>query len=98
MSRWIRNVILTAGVLVCGATAAQAVGFEDRMSHVLQSGQCPKNDAAVAILSQDPYCAHYPHLSKDACQEQWKAYWGLTLQYNDFLEQCRMQHWPEHKA
>jgi hypothetical protein len=40
----------------------------------MQSGMCPKNDAAAVILSKDPYCGAH-HLSGDACEARWKAYW-----------------------
>ena len=63
----------------------------------MPAGMCPKKDEAIVILSKDPFCAAH-HLSDDACQETWKAYWSETAQYNGFLTQCRMLHWPEHKA
>ena len=95
MQRWIIGT-LTGVNLICSAVAAQAVsvGWLDRSTH---SGICPKHDAAVVIFSKDPYCAAH-HLSGDPCQERWHAYWFETAQYNQFLEQCRMQHWPEHKT
>jgi hypothetical protein len=63
----------------------------------MPAGMCPKKDEAIVILSKDPFCAAH-HLSDDACQETWKAYWSETAQYNGFLAQCRMLHWPEHKS
>jgi hypothetical protein len=63
----------------------------------MPAGMCPKKDEAIVILSKDPFCAAH-HLSDDACQETWKAYWSETAQYNGFLTQCRMLHWPEHKS
>ncbi len=61
------------------------------------AGMCPKKDEAIVILSKDPFCGAHK-LSGDACQETWKAYWFETAQYNGFLAQCRMLHWPEPKT
>ena len=61
-----------------------------RMISSIQSGNCPENASPVAIYSKDPFCTFY-HLSGDQCQHNWKEYWRLTAQYNEFLEQCRMQ-------
>jgi len=83
--------MLTGIILVSGAVAAQAaVGMMER-------GVCPRKDAAVVILSKDPYCSTH-HLSGDSCQARWNAYWFATAQRNQFLEQCRLRHWPEHKS
>ena len=92
MQRWITG-ILTGVILMSSVSASQAVsvGLMER------STICPKHDAAVVILSKDPYCAAH-HLSGDPCQARWHTYWFRTAQYNQFLELCRMQHWPEHKS
>ena len=95
MRRWLTG-ILTGVALVSSAAAAQAVSA-GLMERSMQSGICPKKDAAVVILSKDPYCAAH-HLSGDSCQARWRANWFETARYNGFLENCRMQHWPEHKA
>jgi hypothetical protein len=94
MQRLIRGA-LAGAVLISSAVAAQAVSMP--MERPMHRSGCPKKDAAVAILSKDPFCAAH-HLSGDACEARWKAYWSRTSDYNVFLEQCRMMHWPEHKA
>jgi hypothetical protein len=85
MQRWITGV-LTGVILVCSGATAPAFSLG-----------CPKNDAARVIVSKDPYCSRH-HLKGDQCQARWAAYWGMTAQRNEFLEQCRMRHWPEHKS
>jgi hypothetical protein len=95
MERWIRGA-LAGTILMSSAVAAQAVPLVP-MTRAMHIGTCPRKDAAVVILSKDPYCATR-HLSGDACEARWKAYWFETAQLNGFLEQCRMQHWPEHKT
>ena len=81
--------ILTGVVLLCSTPAAEAVS-PGRMISSMQSGICPKDASAVVIYSKDPFCAFY-HLSGDQCQHNWKEYWKLTAQYNEFLEHCRME-------
>jgi hypothetical protein len=81
--------ILTGVILLCSTAAVEAVS-PGRMISSIQSGNCPENASPVAIYSKDPFCTFY-HLSGDQCQHNWKEYWRLTAQYNEFLEQCRMQ-------
>jgi hypothetical protein len=93
--RWMMGVLTTA-ILACSAAGNQAGAHGRAIEGLMATGICPKKDAAVVILSKDPYCAAH-HLSGDICQARWKAYWFETAQYNAFLAQCRMQHWPERK-
>ena len=83
--------VLTGVILMSSAAASQAAAGR------MERGTCPRKDAAVVILSKDPYCAAH-HLSGDSCQARWQAYWFGTAQHNQFLEECRMRHWPEHKS
>src|SRR5262245_10410482 len=94
--RWMLGVLTTA-ILACSAAGSQAGAHGRAIEGLMQTGMCPKKDAAVVILSKDPYCGAH-HLSGDACEARWKAYWFETAQYNAFLTECRMQHWPEHKT
>ena len=93
--RWM-GVLITA-VLACSAAGNQANAHGPAMQGLMQTGMCPKEDAAVVILSKDPFCAAH-HMSGDACEATWKEYWFETAQYNAFLAECRMQHWPEPKT
>jgi hypothetical protein len=93
--RWMS--ILAAATLACSAAGSQVAAHGRAIEGLMRTGMCPKKDAAVVILSKDPYCGHH-HLSGDACEARWKAYWFQTSQYNEFLAGCRMQHWPEHKT
>ena len=86
------TAVLTGIIVISGAAASQAAAVG-----LMQRGVCPRKDAAVVILSKDPYCSAH-HLSGDSCQARWQAYWFATAQHNQFLEQCRMRHWPEHKS
>ena len=81
--------ILTGVIVLCGTPAAEAVS-PGRMISSMQSGMCPEDASAVVIYSKDPFCAFY-HLTGDQCQHNWKEYWKLTAQYNEFLEHCRME-------
>jgi hypothetical protein len=94
--RWMM-ALLTTAILGCSAAGTQALAHGWRTEGLMQTGMCPKKDAAVVILSKDPYCGTH-HLSGDACAARWKAYWFRTAQLNEFLQSCRMQHWPEHKT
>jgi len=93
--RWMS--VLATAILAWSAAASQAAAHGSRMEGLIQRGICPKNDAAVVIVSKDPFCSAH-HLSGDACEATWKTYWFETVEYNGFLENCRMQHWPEHKT
>ena len=84
------NVFLIISTLVMSSVPANA-------ATETTNALCPKNDAAVVILSKHPYCAAH-HLSGDACQARWEAYWSKTDLKNRFLAECRMLHWPEHKT
>jgi hypothetical protein len=90
--RWMG--VLTMAVVACSVAGSQAGAHGRVMEGLMQTGICPKEDAAVVILSKDPYCAAH-RMSGDACEARWKAYWFETARYNAFLAQCRMQHWPE---
>jgi hypothetical protein len=94
--RWMMAVLATV-ILGCSAAGSEALAHGSRTEGLMQTGMCPKKDAAVVILSKDPYCGAH-HLSGDSCEARWKAYWFRTAQLNEFLESCRMQHWPEHKT
>ena len=93
--RWMG--LLATAILACGAGAGQAVAQGWGMDRSMPAAMCPHKDEAVVILSKDPFCSAH-HLSGDGCEATWKAYWFETAQYNEFLEHCRMQHWPEHKT
>jgi hypothetical protein len=95
MQRWITTTL--AGVILMSSAGITQAASVRLMERSMESGICPKDDAAVVIVSKDPYCGAH-HLSGDPCDARWKAYWFETAQYNNFLSYCRMQHWPEHKS
>jgi hypothetical protein len=82
--------VLATAILACSAVAGPAVAHARGIERAMRIGTCPKNDAAVVIVSKDPYCAFH-HLTGDPCQARWVHYWGMTAQYNEFLEHCRWQ-------
>ena len=80
------NGFLIISTLVMSSLSANAAGPETQNDR-----SCPKNDAAVVILSKKAYCAAH-HLSGDACQGRWEEYFVETNRNNRFLAECRMQH------
>jgi len=80
------NSFLIVSTLVISSLSANAAGLETQNDR-----SCPDNDAAVVILSKDPYCAAH-HLSGHACQAKWEEYFVETNRHNRFLTKCRKQH------